>query len=169
MADEKTDEEQSEKKGPGMIVWLATLLVAAGGGAAVPFFMNTSAPAEDMVEEDSPSPYEIPELEETTVVPFGDVTINLNDPKMNRYLRLKIAVLVAKDDELMVTEAITSKSAILKSWLLSHLSDKNMEEIRGGAGQNMLRRELLSQFNDVLFSDHLDHVYDVLFEEFNIQ
>ena len=168
MADTETEEEP-EKKGPGMALWLATLLVAAGGGAAVPFFLNTSTPAEDMAEDDGPSPYEIPAPDETAVVPFGDVTVNLNDGKMNRYLRLKIAVLVAKDDELMVTEAITNKSAVLKNWMLSHLSDKSMEEIRGGAGQNMLSRELLGQFNDVLFSDHLDHVYDVLFEEFNIQ
>ena len=168
MADEET-EEQPEKKGAGMGLWLATLLVAAGGGAAVPYLLNTSAPAEEVTEEEGPSPYEMPTSEETAVVPFGDITVNLNDGRMNRYLRLKIAVLVAKDDETMVTEAITSKAAVLKNWMLSHLSDKGLEEIRGTAGLNMLRRELLGEFNDVLFSDHLDHVYDVLFEEFNIQ
>lgn len=168
MADETNEEEQDVKKGPGIVVWLATVLVAAGAGAAVPFFLNSSAPAEETVEDEI-SNFEVPAPEDTVVLEFGDVTVNLNDGKLNRYLRLKIAVLVAKDDEQMVTDALTNKSAVLKNWMLSHLSDKSIEEIRGAAGVNMLRRELLSQFNDVLFSDHLDHVYDVLFEEFNIQ
>jgi flagellar FliL protein len=156
-----------KKKGPGAIVWLLLLVVAAIGGFAVPFLLpdstSTSATEEDEV------PFEMRSDEETISIPFGDVTVNLDEGRMNRYLRLKIAVLIAKEEEQIVTEAITAKTAILKSWLLSHLSDKTLEEIRGTAGLNMLRREIRREFNETLFSDRRDRVYDVLFEEFNVQ
>ena len=165
---EQEETAESPRRGPGAVVWLLVLLVAAAGGFTIPFLMSDPAPAEV-----SPTPpqslFEMLNSENTTVVPFGEVTVNLDEGRMNRYLRLKIAVLIAKEDELMVTEAMTAKTAVLKNWLLSHLSDKALEEIRGKAGQNMLRREIRRQFNETLFSDRRDHVYDILFEEFNIQ
>lgn len=165
---EGTEEEAPAKKGPGAIVWLLVLLVAGAGGFAIPFLLPESAPAEPTEEED-PTAFEMLNAEDTIAVPFGEITVNLDEGRMNRYLRLKIAVLVPKEEELPVTEAIEAKNAVLKNWLLSHLSDKALEEIRGKAGLNMLRREILREFNDKLFSDRRDRVYDILFEEFNIQ
>lgn len=165
---EATEEDAPAKKGPGAIVWLLLLLVAGAGGFAIPFLLPDSAPAESAEEED-PTAFEMLNAEDTIAVPFGEITVNLDEGRMNRYLRLKIAVLVPKEEELAVTEAIEAKNAVLKNWLLSHLSDKALEEIRGKAGLNMLRREILREFNDKLFSDRRDRVYDILFEEFNIQ
>lgn len=160
-------EEETPAGGPGKVVWLLVILVCAGLGAAVPFLMAGSP--DDEEEEVSSRPYEMLRPEETAVVEFGDITVNLDEGQMNRYLRLKIAVLVAKEEELAVTEAIAARTPVLKNWLLSHLSDKGLAEIRGKAGLNMLRRELRRQFNETLFADQKDRVYDILFEEFNVQ
>lgn len=170
MADETENQEDGEKKkGPGAMVWMAVIFVAAGAGFTVPFLLPQSAPAEEEPVEESVTPFEMLPAEETIVVEFGEVTVNLDDGRMNRYLRMKIALLVAKEAELDVTTAIESKGAVMKNWLLSHMSDKTLDEIRGKAGQNMLRRELRREFNEKLFSDRKDRVYDVLFEEFNVQ
>lgn len=165
----KMDETQVPRRGPGAIVWLLVLVVAAAAGIAIPFFLPAPAPA-DSVEPGGPkTPSEVLTAENTLAIQFGEVTVNLDEGRMNRYLRLKISVLIAKEDEKKVTEELVVKTAVLKNWLLSHLSDKTLDEIRGKAGQNMLRREIRSEFNETLFSDRRDRIYDVLFEEFNVQ
>lgn len=88
---------------------------------------------------------------------------------MNRYLRLKISLQINKDEEESILETLEKRRLILRNWLLSHLSDKDLDSIRGAAGQNMLRREIRDQFNTVLFPDGYDRIHDVLFEEFNVQ
>ena len=102
-------------------------------------------------------------------VNFGDIVVNLDEGKLNRYLRLKIMLQVRTKDEAQVTSAIETQRVVLKNWLLSFLSDKELADIRGAAGQGMLRREIQEYFNTTLFPDGKDRIYDVLFDEFNIQ
>ncbi len=97
------------------------------------------------------------------------MTVNLNSDRFNRYLRIDMTLQISEDEVENVTELVEKKKSVMKSWLLSYLSEKNLEEIRGAAGQNRLRREILDQFNSTLFDDGYDRVYDVLFEEFNVQ
>ncbi|MEZ6123458.1 MAG: flagellar basal body-associated FliL family protein [Planctomycetaceae bacterium] len=172
VANEETTEDQGEgaaRKGPGAVVWLMVLMVCASSGFAVAFVLAQPPAEKEKEKEAPPVPFEMLNADQTMVLPFGDVTVNLDEGRMNRYLRLKISVLIAKEEELLVTEAIAAQNAVLKNWLLSHLSDKTLEEIRGKAGQNMLRREIRRQFNETMFTDRRDRIYDVLFEEFNVQ
>ena len=165
----ETAEAPVPRRGPGAIVWMLVLMVAAISGVAVPFLVPASEPRDSGKTGGPTSPVAVLTAENTVAIPFGEVTVNLDEGRMNRYLRLKISVLVAKDDQKSVTEEIAAKNAVLKNWLLSHLSDKALDEIRGKAGQNMLRREIRREFNETLFSDSRDRIYDVLFEEFNVQ
>jgi len=171
MAEEEqaTQEETQDRKGPGLLVWAAIGLLAAGGGFAVPFFLPTgdSAKSADAQKAIPGLAAHIPE--EVAFVPFGEVTVNLDDGRLSRYLRLSFSLQVEKSDQIAVTKLVEEKKAILQNWLLSHLSDKGMDDIRGAAGQNRLRREILDQFNTTLFPDGYDRIYDVLFEEFNVQ
>ena len=64
---------------------------------------------------------------------------------------------------------VEAKRILLRNWLLSKISDLDLEDIRGAAGQNRLRREIRDHFNSVLCPDGYDKIYDVLFEEFNVQ
>ncbi len=102
-------------------------------------------------------------------IPYGEVTVNLDEQRLNRYLRVKVALHVRRSDEFGVRNAIAEKELLLRNWLVSHLSDKELDDIRGKAGQNMLRREIRDHFNTTLFPDHYDRIYDVLFQEFNVQ
>ncbi|HWL09045.1 MAG TPA: flagellar basal body-associated FliL family protein [Planctomicrobium sp.] len=102
-------------------------------------------------------------------IPYGEVTVNLDEQRLNRYLRVKVALHVRRSDESAVRAVIAEKELLLRNWLVSHLSDKELNDIRGKAGQNMLRREIRDHFNTALFPDHFDRIYDVLFQEFNVQ
>ncbi len=146
----------------------ATGLIAGAAGAAVPLIVLRPADA-PVVPHPASQRFEPLTPDRTAFVPFGEVTVNLNEGRLNRYLRLKIALQVDKEQAEYVTKVLEQKRLLLRNWLLSHLSDKDQEEIRGAAGQNMLRREIRDRFNEILFSDGYDRVYDVLFEEFNVQ
>lgn len=167
-AEKDAGNEQTARRGRGPIVWVLLLLFAGAPGLVIPFLLPENSPG-GTIEASTLISVEVPSHGDTTTIPFGAVTVNLDEGRMNRYLHLSIVVLIAKADEPAVTAALKQKTVELKNWLLSHLSDKTLDEIRGKAGQNMLRREIRREFNEILFSDRRDRVYDVLFEEFNVQ
>jgi len=164
MADQ--EQPQDVEKKPGLLGRFGPLVVvsllSAMIGFAVPYFVlakNNSATAGDGAKPPKPA-----------FIPFGETVVNLDEGRLNRYLRISITVQVREEQLDELTNRLEKRKAILKSWLLSYLSDKSMEEIRGAAGQNRIRREILEQFNAVLSEDdHSDVIHDVLFEEFNIQ
>jgi len=163
------EEETAGKKGPGLMVWAILGVVAAVVGFAVPFFLPTGndAASADAATLKPGLHARIPD--EVGFVPFPDKTVNLNDDRLTRYLHVSFSLQVEKSDETDVTQLVEKNEAILANWLVSHLSDKSMDDIRGAAGQNRLRREIQDQFNTVLFPDGYDRIYDVLFEDFNVQ
>lgn len=184
-------EEAPVKKGPGIIVWLLAAVVSGGIGFAVPMFVPIGGSSQSGAHEGEPAEEEHADASShggghgdahggghggttkpnSTVafVNFGDIVVNLDEGKLNRYLRLRIMLQVKPKDEAQVTEAIEIQRVVLKNWLLSFLSDKELADIRGAAGQGMLRREIQEYFNTTLFPDGKDRIYDVLFDEFNIQ
>lgn len=151
------------KSKSGVVACLVSSLVGGGVGYATPRFLpHTPEPAVAV-------PVETPEQREPVYVSFGEVVVNLDEGRLNRYLRIKLTLQVQRRHEESLRKQIETQSAILKNWLIGHLSDKDTAEIRGAAGLNMLRREIQDQFNLVLCPDGHDRVRDVLFEEFNIQ
>ena len=104
-------------------------------------------------------------------VQFGSVVVNLNEGRLNRYLRVSITLEVAGGEEVAnaLAEQVAAKRSVLVDWLLSYLADMSMDSIRGAAGQNRLRREIQDHFNWVLYPEGKGQIDDVLFEEFNIQ
>ena len=102
-------------------------------------------------------------------VPFGRIVVNLNEPALTKYLSLDITLLADVKDEDAVVSGVESRLPILRTWLTSHLADKSMEDVRGKAGINRLRREIQDQFNALLFDDGRERVRDVLFEEFHVE
>ena len=102
-------------------------------------------------------------------VPFGEVVVNLAEERLTRYMRVKLVLLIDGNHEKEYTETINKSKAILRSWLIAHLTDKSIKDVSGGAGVNRLRREILEQFNVLLNDPEADIIQDVLFEEFVIQ
>ncbi len=181
MAEENKAHDEAKAKGKGGIIpWVVVGVLSAGAGSAVPMFLpakaeTVKAEGETAVVEKKQERKTRKEDEPTVFVPFGDpekdqrVVVNLNEGRMTRYLAVAITLEIPQSLELEFPKLLESKKAQLRNWLLSEISDKDLEEIRGAAGQNRLRRAIGEHFNSVLFPDGYDRIHDVLFEEFNVQ
>ncbi|QDT56227.1 flagellar basal body-associated protein FliL [Caulifigura coniformis] len=161
------DEQAPPKKGPGLVVWAIVSLVSGAAGFFVPMLLTSKSHAEKAEEHKTEAPV-AKQAEKLVVIPFDDIRVNLNEVQPH-YLAIKMAFQVDATQEKIVTDLIAEKKVPLKSWLLIHLGDKDMDDVRGGAGKNMLKREILERFNSMLFTDGYDRIYDVLFEDFMIQ
>jgi flagellar basal body-associated protein FliL len=102
-------------------------------------------------------------------IDFGQVVVNLDEGRLNRYLQVKIALQVPDEQIEQVSARVASNKAVLMNWLLSHLSDQSMEDIRGSESQNRLRDEIRDGFNTALFPDSEGQIQLVLFEQFVVQ
>jgi flagellar protein FliL len=161
------DEQAAPKKGPGLVAWALVSLVSGGAGFFVPMMLSEKTHAEKPDEKKSEAPV-AKEAEKLVIIPFDEIRVNLNEVQPH-YLAIKMSLQVDATQEKVVRELLDEKRILLKSWLLVHLGDKDMDDVRGGAGKNMLKREFLERFNSMLFTDGYDRIYDVLFEEFMIQ
>ena len=185
--------------GSSIVPWIAVGVLSAGMGSAVPFFLagqQTHAASENGEPDEHGATAEadghtdgsgsgtdakkvktftMPKQEDTIFLPFGEpgkdqsVVVNLDEGRMSRYLRIAISLQIPKSQEESFKKLIEAKKIVLRNWLLSKISDLDLDDIRGAAGQNRLRREIRDQFNAVLCPDGYDQIYDVLFEEFNVQ
>src|SRR5262249_43021495 len=153
------------KKGRKLIL-AVVCLVCIGAGAAVPMVVNVPALFAGSGGEGKKK---AKGEEKTVVVPFGDVVVNLSEERMNRYLRLKLAVLVDAEDEKDVTEAIAQQKATVKSKLINHIAGKTLKDVSGSIGVNRLQREILERFEEVLYPDGHSKIRAVLFEEYVVQ
>ncbi|HIE98247.1 MAG TPA: flagellar basal body-associated FliL family protein [Planctomycetes bacterium] len=167
-AKKKDEEEEGDGAGKGSpLPWILVTLLCGGMGMAIPYLMPA---AEAPGAEEQPEPvFEILDPEDTAFVPFDAVVVNLDEGALTRFLRVAVTLQVPKEEEESIKLKMEEKKAVLKNWLINQISDKNLEEIRGGAGQNRLRREVRDQFNTVLFPDGYDRIYNVLFDEYNVQ
>lgn len=164
MAEPDAQPEAPAKSGPsliGLALWTVLGLISSGAGFGVGVLAVSMGKTEEPQAAETAQP--------PAFVEFGDAVANLDEGKLTRYLRINITLQVEAAEQEKTNELIEKKKAILKSWLLSYLSGKGMDDIRGRAGQNRLRREIQDHFNDVLFEDGKHRIKDVLFEEFNVQ
>ncbi|MGB6044897.1 MAG: flagellar basal body-associated FliL family protein [Pirellulales bacterium] len=170
MADDDQDEGTPDTDKPrgsrikGLVIGMVVAVVAGAAGFAVPLLLTEFQKQPAEATSTDPTSRTRPAF-----VPFGETVVNLDEGRLSRYLRVSITLQVDESDALGVTEKVEQNKIILKNFMLSYLSDKRMEDIRGAAGQNRLRREIQDYFNSTLFPDGYDKIHDVLFEEFNIQ
>ena len=146
----------------GLLIFGVIALLAGGSGFVVPFLVVQGGfiSGGHGVEAKTGKP---------AFVPVGDVIVNLSEERLTRYLRVKLILVVDSSQEKEIGELFLKNKAILKNWLISHLSDKSLAEVSGATGVNRLRREIQDQFNAFLFPDGSEKILDVLFEEFVVQ
>jgi flagellar basal body-associated protein FliL len=156
----------------GITSWLVLTAVgslAGGAGFAVPQFLVHGAPVPFFAGTGETETAHEPTAPHAAFVPFGEIVVNLAEERLTRYLRVRITLQIESTDEKLLKAAIERNKTILKNWLISYLSDKTLDEVRGAAGVNRVRREIQDQFNSMLFPDGGEIVRAVLFEEFSVQ
>lgn len=167
-AEENNESEAPQASGSkiGIVLWLVMVIVAVGGGVAAPIVIGQMSSAKPAEEETPVAPD--PD-EEVVFIDFDEVTVNLDEARFSRYLRINFSLQVAKSQELDVTKKVEAKKSILKNWLQVHVAEKSTDDLRGKFGRNRLRREMLDYFNKVLFNDGIERIQDVLYREFHVQ
>ena len=172
MAEQENTEEKKPAGKSGMIMMVVVGALAVGGGVATPLVLaqlNGADPG-TKVAVTKTSGIAIPEpTEKTTFIDFDEVTVNLDESRFNRYLALSISLEVAEVQKLAIEKLIDEKKAVLNNWLIIHLADKSLEDVRGKFGHNRLRREIHDFFNMTLFDDGIERIQDVLLKKINIQ
>jgi len=162
MAD-ATEEPEKKSKSPLIMNILVSSIVGfvcGGLGMAATTMITPSGDAEaEEVASDLPAEY----------IEFGEVVVNLGDSRMSRYLRIKLTLQIDGGTTETATAEVDLHRAILRNWLIGYLSDLQLEDIRGGTGQNRIRREIQNYFNEILSPDGTDFVHEILFEEFTVQ
>lgn len=168
-----------KKGGKAKFLIVAVLSIAAGG--ALPMFVNVpgllgktteAADGEHAAEAKHAKPAKKKAAhaeEKTASVPFGDVTVNLAEERLTRYLRLKIVLIVEEEAEATVTTMLEKKKAPMKGWLISHLTGKTLKDVQGTVGVNRLQREILERFEDILYPTGHGALKNVMFEEYLVQ
>lgn len=160
------DEQEPEEAKPKSGLLAAIILPAIVGFVSGVLGFATIAFVPDMISGGDPD-----EVEEVLPVfhEFGEVVANLDEGELSRYLRVKLTLQLDGEKQEDLVAKVDERKAVLKSWLNSFLSSKQLTEVRGAEGQNALRREIQNKFNSVVSSDGFEDVQDVLFEEFTIQ
>lgn len=150
-----------------LIAGLGAFLVAAALGLAVAFAL-TSKPPQGQGKPGSGIAHETADNYE--YVPFGSSVVNLAGGRLTRYMQVNITLRVTRESAPAVRQQVESgQKAVFKNWLITYLSDKQLEEVEGAAAIRRLQREIQDGFNAILAETGDAKVDAVLFEEFNIQ
>lgn len=174
MADENESGADEKKKSGGMlsklIIWGIVFVMGAGTGVAVPMFVLPPASKDSGKSVVDKNRMDIPEADEKLgFVEFDEVVVNLNDDRYSRYLTCTFSLQVAASQQEAIQKLVDDQNVVLKNWLIAHLRDKKLEDVRGKLGHNLLRREIHDKFNAMLFTDGIERIQDVLFQDFKVQ
>ena len=174
MADENESGADANKKSGGMlsklVIWGVVFVMGAGTGVAVPMFLMPSDGKQAGTTVVDANRMDIPEPDDKLAfVEFDEVVVNLNDDRYSRYLTCTFSLQIAASQQEAIQKLVDDQNVVLKNWLIAHLRDKKLEDVRGKLGHNLLRREIHDKFNAMLFTDGIERIQDVLFQDFKVQ
>lgn len=168
MANQPAAPESEPAPKSGKLSLIVTLIIAIcgiAGGVATPF-----AVAEFSKMKQEPAAMAEPDLdEEVAYIPFEEVTVNLDEARFSRFLRLSFSLQVAKSQKAEIELMVKEKTVVFTNWIQIQMAEKGTEDLKGKFGRNRVRRELQDYFNEVLFDDGVERIQDILFNEFHVQ
>ncbi len=173
MAEEETEQPAAQRGGliPKLVIWGVVFVLGVGTGVSVPLLlMSPSASVANVRGPSDSARMDIPEPDDQVAfIDFDEVVVNLNDVRYSRYVTCTFSLQIAKSQELAIQKLVDEREVVLKNWLIAHLRDKKLEDVRGKLGHNTLRREIHDKFNEMLFTDGIERIVDVLFQDFKVQ
>ena len=150
-----------------LLVAVVVVAVCATGGLFIA--LSLTAPPETAAEEAAAAVEEDPEFK-YDYVPFGVVVANLAEERLTRYAKLNLSLQVRSEHVSTVQALIGgSDKAVFQDWLLSYMSDKRLDDVKGAGALAMMREDILDGFNQILAEHGEAQIEGVLFTEFNVQ
>ena len=97
------------------------------------------------------------------IVEFGGIVVNLAGSGNSRYLRTNFIIASSDKD---ITKVIEDSKGSLKDAAITVLSTQSLDALDGANGREVVRKGLITRFNNVLGGEVIDQIY---FTEFLIQ
>jgi len=192
MADESSESNPFEKEKPGtsaapggsgalavrLALSAAVVGIGAAGGYGLGGLFHRPAPAAaadpNAAAAEGPAAGAEPPRsgaggDQYAYIDFDPITVNLNEPRLARYVRATIVLAVSERSAGEATAAVTRKKKELHNWLTVYLAGRTLEDVRGPKGLNRIRREIQDAFNEQLWPNRAPLIDHVLFKEFAIQ
>ena len=168
----KDEEAPAAGKGMFRLILLAGVLVvsvAAGVGASK-FFGGAAQTAEaDEESELEDLPSEEASGEDYAYADLEQIKVNLDTPRLERYLVTTITMAFKKTREEVVNAAVDRKKNEVGNWLNTYFAGCTLEEVGGDKNRNRIRREIRDALNEQLWPDRKPLIDHVLFKEFTVQ
>jgi flagellar basal body-associated protein FliL len=195
MAEPETPENQEnqqeqptkakEKKSSGsMLYWIILALVviiSAGGGLGVGYLFagskGKSIPADETTPLQEKQEQEIDKIliegsdngSKSWFYPLGPVVANLNEPGVNRYVRMSLTLEVSSAvNQTKGTLFLDEKTPLLINCLTVYLSSLSIEDVRGDKNLKRIQLQIKDLLNQKLFPDTKPQITSILFKEFSI-
>jgi flagellar basal body-associated protein FliL len=179
--EKETKPEAGAKRSLGLMYWLLlAAVIAAGstGGFALSQLMGGQEP-------DNPASAEKAEKKkdaENALLAAQEgqsswsydkiepVLANLDEPGVTRYVRVTVTLEMSPDmDKAKGEEFLTARQMVLRDWMTTYFAGLSLEDCRGTRNLSRIKKEVVENFNKILFPDSRPFVQSVLFKEFAVQ
>jgi flagellar basal body-associated protein FliL len=98
------------------------------------------------------------------------VLANLDEPGVTRYVRVTVTLEMSPDmDKAKGEEFLTARQMVLRDWMTTYFAGLSLEDCRGTRNLSRIKKEVVENFNKILFPDSRPFVESVLFKEFAVQ
>ncbi len=87
---------------------------------------------------------------------LADFVVHLRNPESDRYARFAFEIEIASERD---KESLTARTAQLRDAFIIFLSDRTVEELRGGAGLDKLKQSLFERLLEVAKDCHVRNLY----------
>jgi flagellar basal body-associated protein FliL len=169
-ASEKTSEKKKSKLSP-LILAIVALVAGGGGGAGTAVFMAPATKTAEITEEEA----ELPASDTTSPLhdyvyhEFEPLTVNLNVPRQNRYIRATVVLAIRDQDKTTVLPVLEKRTVELTSWLMTYMANLTLEEVSGRKNIVRIQREIRDAMNEQLWPGRRPRIEQVLFKDFAVQ
>ena len=100
---------------------------------------------------------------------FEPIIVNLDEPRLARYIRVTITLVIKAENHDAAKAALDKRKPELKNWLTTYFASCTLDNVRGAPSMNRLRREILDAFTQQLWPNQKPLIEQVLFKEFAVQ
>lgn len=155
---------------------VAVLGIGTAGGFSLGGVFHHSAkaepnapPVQEQAFEEKFAPAPEGAGDEFEYVDFEPIVVNLNEPRLARYIRATLVLAVAKKDFPLAGPQITKKTKELRNWMTVYFNGRTLEDVRGPRCLSVIQREIQDACNEMLWPKRRGLISHVLFKEFAVQ
>ncbi|MCE5186603.1 MAG: flagellar basal body-associated FliL family protein [Planctomycetaceae bacterium] len=177
---ETPPKEPAAKRSSGLLYWILLAAVIAAGGTGG-FALSQLIGGEDPNSGLSPQQAENKKDAENAMLAteqgqaswtqeLEPVLANLDEPGVTRYVRVTVSLEMSPDmDPVKGKEFLDAKQMVLRDWMTTYFAGLSLEDCRGTRNLSRIKKEVVENFNKILFPNSRSFVQNVLFKEFAVQ